>query len=79
MGLNRKAKGDLAAALIDAAANLIEFRDSALNEYKSLREYSTEEIAVQLTKWLGDLPGDYWDHRLPDPNDVSRGLYECEA
>lgn len=71
--LNRKAKAALASALLAQAGNLVEFRQEMLGEYEDLWDVDTDDIALQLTTWLQRLPGESWNHFLPNPDAIAEG------
>jgi len=66
MALNRSQKQAVAAALISMAGNLME-DDWTTGYWDDIKDLNPEDVAQQLADWLGKLPGDAWDRRLPMP------------
>jgi len=69
--LSTRDKRALAATLIRAAGNLME-TDWQCGYYEGIKYLDTSDedrqaVAQQLADWLGRLPGDTWDTRLPTP------------
>lgn len=75
MAMSNREKAELARAVLHQVGNLVEFRDDMLDTdtYPALRNVTTQEIALQLTRWLQRLPGESWDNRLPFPAAVEKG------
>jgi hypothetical protein len=61
-GLTYKQRRALAAELIAAAGGIVENLRRGMRQ--SPERLDPHEVAAQLTVWLQDLPGDYWDKRL---------------
>ena len=70
--MTREQKNLLATALISAAADMLEHVEDrhGPGRYAELGSIPMEEMQAQLSKWLGKLPGDGWDCRLPYPDKV---------
>lgn len=59
-----KQKRDIAARLIRAAANELERIEEELHDGTSDDGIDPEFARECFARWLGGLPGDYWDVRL---------------
>ncbi len=66
--MNRQQKQALAAEVIGQVANLAEFWDEMVADSAELAGIDRAEAAQQIANWLGRLPGNQWDNRLPQPN-----------
>lgn len=62
--MTRRQKQEIAARLIYAAGNLVEFYGE--DHSPEIPGISAEEFASTLAAWLKTLPGDSWDKRLPE-------------
>lgn len=67
--LSRNQKHVLARELIRNAADMIENWDNEAGELND-QGVTAQEAAEQFAVWLAHLPGDGWDMRLPQPQDV---------
>lgn len=69
MALNREQKSEVAALLIQAAGNLVEFwgeREEELEADHPLKGVTQADIRAQLSMWLYKMPGSAWDLRLDE-------------
>lgn len=64
MALTNDQKQRLAAALIGAAADMIECWSERAATYDA-EDIPRDEAAQQIARWLTRLPGSAWDTRLP--------------
>lgn len=66
--MTNKDKQLLASVLISAAANVVEnMRCDQFAYMEEIKHLDPDAAAMQLAKWLKNLPGDVWDTRLPQP------------
>lgn len=69
--MNREQKQALAMVLIDKAGDLIEFWSEQIEcqpSHEILKTIDGREAAQQIANWLGRLPGNGWDNRIPTPS-----------
>ncbi len=65
--MNQAQKRALAMEVIHQVANLAEFWDEYADRNPDLEGIDRSEAAQTMANWLGRLPGDRWDLRLPQP------------
>lgn len=73
--MNRKEKQALASLVIEHVGTLVEFWGEKIEtapDSAHLKTIPLDEASQQIANWLGYLPSECWDDRLPEPQKRAR-------